>query len=701
MSDEEGTTVFDFNVGMSSAVAAGVDETYTHGPGAGAGVVSSPEEPSPTKIGTYEVLNTIARGGMGVVYRVKDPKLGREVALKMMRSGSWFTSEEQDRFLREAHLMAELAHPGIVPVHDMGIVDGVPYYTMDLVSGRFLDKYIRDEKLSLQAIVRLFVEICGIVHYAHMKGVVHRDLKPKNILVTPVGRPMIFDFGIARLTRVNLKKEMTTISGVIMGTPSYMAPEQALGRVKEIDTRSDVYALGVILYELMTGRKPFSSDETLTLLRAIVEDDPPRPSRYAVKLPVDLECIILKAIAKEKERRYATVDALAVDLKRFLGGRPVEAHADTAWYRMQKWIRRHEELALTAGAALLLLLFVAGWSFWHLYQAKQVAEGERVRADGEKNKAVAALDQLKNEQEAREKKAMAEALLTSAQRLSNLDDKLGILEQALALDPTHIQAHLRRGTLLHQSGRLGEALEAFEVVVRLDPNIPQAFFGIGMVKKSQERYPEALAAFDKAIDLDEDWIAVHITRAEMLQRLGRLDEALVSFDRVVVLNPKFSQAHYRRGQILQLQFRYQEAFNAFEAALAVDPTLAEAHQNKGRILLYWNRLEEALACTEQALACNSHLQQAHVNRLLILDCMRRWSDLETFAERSIALFPDMAEFYFFRGCAIQDRFGRRGFEEAVECYKTALSLKWSDKTLMTRCQENLARVRRILEQMEK
>ncbi len=275
------------------------DDTVNVPPGRGMG---------PKAFGEYELLEEIARGGMGVVYRARQIKADRIVALKMIRSGELADDEEIERFYMEARSAARLDHPGIVPVFDVGEFAGQHYFTMGYVDGPTLKAVVKDGPLPPRRAAEIARQIAEAVAYAHAQGVIHRDLKPSNVLIDADGQPRITDFGLAKQIEGNSN---LTASGQVMGTPSYMPPEQAAGRIDRIGPHSDVYAVGAILYEMLTGRPPFTGVSTLELLTAVMEKDPEAPHVINPRVDRDLETICLKCLQKDPARRYATCSALA------------------------------------------------------------------------------------------------------------------------------------------------------------------------------------------------------------------------------------------------------------------------------------------------------------------------------------------------------------------------------------------------------
>jgi tRNA A-37 threonylcarbamoyl transferase component Bud32 len=297
--------------------------------------------------GDYELLEEIAQGGMGVVWKARQSNLHRDVALKMIRAGTLATTAEVARFHREAEAAANLQHPNIVAIHEVGEHEGRHYFSMDLVEGRDLGAIVTQGPLAPQRAARYVNIIAETIHFAHQRGTLHRDLKPQNILIDAADQPRITDFGLAKTAT----DSQLTQSGIIMGSPSYMPPEQAAGRLGEIGPASDVYSLGAMLYELLTGRPPFRGDTAMATLRDVMETEPTALRKIRADVPPDLETICLKCLEKSSTARYPTARALAEDIDRFLKGEPILAQPAGTVREVLSWCRRHPG-ALAAVAAL-------------------------------------------------------------------------------------------------------------------------------------------------------------------------------------------------------------------------------------------------------------------------------------------------------------------------------------------------------------
>lgn len=324
----------------------------------------------------YRVEALLGHGGMGVVYRAWHLRLNRAVALKMLLAGPCARPEELERFQREAQAVAGLGHANIVQVYDVGDVDGRPYFTMELVKGGSLADQIRGIPQPAQQAAALVATLADAVHVAHQNGIVHRDLKPANILLTRDGTPKVTDFGLARRLEGD---GGLTLSGTPVGTPSYMAPEQARGNRQAIGPATDVYALGAILYELLTGRPPFRAESATATLQQVVADEPVPPSRLNPKVPRDLATICLKCVEKDPAKRYRSAAALADDLRRFERGEPIVARPLGRVGRLVRWARRRPAAAGLLAVTLAAAATVVGAGGWLI--GRQIVTARAVEAD--------------------------------------------------------------------------------------------------------------------------------------------------------------------------------------------------------------------------------------------------------------------------------------------------------------------------------
>ncbi|NQT15878.1 MAG: serine/threonine protein kinase, partial [Planctomycetes bacterium] len=349
----------------------------------------------------FEVLEELGRGGMGVVYKARQEGLNRLVALKMILAGGHADEESLRRFQAEAEAVAKLHHPNIVQIHEIGQHEGRPFFALEYVDGGTLHERLAGTPLLPRDAAELTEQLARAVDYAHQRGIVHRDLKPANVLLEQSGestaesqtqrgsssgvrrstiaarpspRPKITDFGLAKQTESDSGQ---TRSGAIVGTPSYMAPEQAAGHTKEVGPLADVYSLGAILYETLTGRPPFKASTVVETLQQVTSQDPVPPTRFQTAVPRDLETICLKCLEKDASKRYATAGELADDLRRFLEGVPITARPVSTTEHVWRWARRNKAIAASlAGIALLLLAttigsMIAAGSFSELAREKQ------------------------------------------------------------------------------------------------------------------------------------------------------------------------------------------------------------------------------------------------------------------------------------------------------------------------------------------
>jgi serine/threonine protein kinase len=314
----------------------------------------------------YEILEQLPPGGQALVYKAMQKATKRVVALKVLLQGPQISLPAQYRFEREVDLASSLQHPNIVTIYDSGIAKGQYYFAMQYIEGKPLDEYIQTEKLSLRQTMELFNHICSAVAYAHQRGMMHRDLKPGNILVDDEGQPHILDFGLAKLTddseQTSPEAIMTSIPGRVIGTLAFMSPEQASAQPDSVDVRTDVYSIGVILYKILTGDFPYDvTGMMLAILRTIQETEPIRPSKIVPRFHSEIEAILLKALSKDPSYRYQSAAHLAQDIDCWLKGLPVSARSDSSLYLLRKIITKHY---YASSVVALLLIIVLGFSYF-------------------------------------------------------------------------------------------------------------------------------------------------------------------------------------------------------------------------------------------------------------------------------------------------------------------------------------------------
>lgn len=434
------------------AAAAGASAPATAGPPPASAPAAPPAAVKGRRLGKYLLLAELGAGGMGTVYRALEPDLGRQVALKTLNGAAAAGSVFVERFYREARAAARLDHPGIVRVFEVGNADGVDFFTMELVEGENLLARVRRAAPPLQERVRWIRDAALAVHHAHERGLIHRDLKPQNLMIDRSAAVKVADFGLARDTTVT---QGLTVSGQILGTPHYMAPEQAQGQQDRIDARTDVYSLGATLYEVVCGTTPVDAPDVYGVLDKVVRGSIVPLRERAVTIPRDLETICMKALDLDPARRYPTARELADDLDRFLNFEAIHARPQTALEKLRRQIRRNgRKLAAGAAGALVLVAF-AGALTW-----RQQGINDR-----------------------REAQALCTQAASSKWVLANggIPAQIRLLSAALKLDPASSEAHYRLGVVQEGIGDVHGAIAAYSRAIQCNPASTQARFRLALL----------------------------------------------------------------------------------------------------------------------------------------------------------------------------------------------------------------------------
>jgi serine/threonine-protein kinase len=678
---------------------------------------STPDSPAPVTPptfptqgrGRYTLMRLHAQGAIGQVWLAHDPDLGRDVALKELRTERQGHPQARARFLEEACITGQLQHPGIVPVHELArSQDGQPFYTMRMVGGRTLAEAIKEYHqkrqtrqagpLELRALLGDFVAVCNAVAYAHSRGVLHRDLKPSNVVLGDFGEVVVLDWGLAKLlseqrgvsppvaeadTWVSVSLDGShdeTVQGQVLGTPAYMAPEQAEGWLDQLGPATDVYGLGAILYEVLTGQPPFSGGPMHEVLRRVAREEPPRPRQHVPETPAALEAVCLKALARKPAQRYATARELATEVEQWLADEPVRAWREPWRLRVGRWVRRHQSLVAALAASLFVVVLLGGAGIAWLGR-----EQERQRALAETAlQRVATLQGERNWSEARFTLDQAEARLGGGgsaelrRRMRQVRDDLELVARldsvrlqrgnVVASQFDHAGADTRFAAVFTEAG-LGAVGDDEETVARrvADSAVREALVAAldDWANSTQDRARRAWVLGVARRADPHPWRdrlrdpAVWENRAALARLAGQVPAEALTANLATAVGNQLRQApeglpllrsaqerwpgdfwlNHCLGGVLATQGKAQQAEGFFRAALAVRPDNAIVHANLGVVLGMQSRPAEAEKQYRRALDIEPGYTNLYTNLGRVLGAQGKWAQAEKMFRLAVQVAP--------------------------------------------------------------
>ena len=645
-----------------------------------------PSEPTIARMlkdfGDYELLEEIGRGGQGVVYRARQKSLNRIVALKVIGLAHWATEVHVRRFRLEAEAAARLNHPCIVPIYEVGERDGACYFSMGLVDGGQLDAVAQGEPMPIRHAAKLIAKLARTVHYAHEHGILHRDIKPGNILLDVTGEPHLTDFGLARLVET---ESTVTRTLEVLGTPSYMAPEQAVGNNERVSSATDIYGLGAVLYQLLTGHPPFAGGTTFETVRLVLDTEPRQPRLWNRKIDRDLATICLKCLDKDPQRRYSSALALAEDLERWLKHEPIHARRTGIFTRGRKWVRRNPSSALLVASLVALAVAIGALAlalpfYWHRNLTTSLPL--------EKSIAVLPFENLsKDEENAFFAGGVQDEILTNLAKIADLkvisrssvmQYKSGVprnlkdIAQQLGVTNVLEGSVRRAGSQVRVSVQLIDARTDTHVwAEHYDRDIADIFaIQSEIAQQIAEQLQAKLSAAEKAAIAERpttDLVAyAYYTKAQEIDVWSNWEgweksanQKVELLEKAVQRDPNFALAYCVLAKT-QLYLghdpkHFELGKKAAEAALRVRPDLGEAHLELARYYFYaaiftdrngYDRARDELTIARRKLPNNSEalLIAAKIDR-----CQNRWDSAVANLRKATELDPRDVEAGYWRG----------------------------------------------------
>ena len=617
------------------------------------------------ELGDYELLEEVGRGGQGVVFRARQKSLNRIVALKVISLGQWASEAHLKRFRREAEAAASLDHPSIVPIYEVGERDGSYYFSMQFIEGGQLDEVVERTPMSIRQAAELIAKVARTVRYAHEHGILHRDIKPGNILLDQRGEPHLTDFGLARLVE---SESTVTRTKEVLGTPSYMAPEQAAGKNMELTAPTDIYGLGAVLYQLLTAHPPFAGGTTYETIKLLLDSEPRPPRSLNRKIDRELSTICLKCLEKDPQRRYSSALALAEDLEHWLKHEPIRAHRTGIFTRGSKWVQRNPAIAALI-VSLVALAAAMGWNIW---------KSEAMSRPLEKSIAVLPLENLSTEPEnAFLADGLQDEILTDLARVAELkvisrssvmQYKSGVTRDLREIGHQLGVANVLEGSVQRVGNRvrinaqlIDTRSDRHEWAQTFDRDVTDVFAVEDEIAETiadqlkARLSPAEKRAIERPATTDLTAFDPY-TRAQNLlltsfssTAKAKLDRAADLLDQAVTRDPSFFRAYcqlaYAHDQLYFLGFdhtaaRLALAEAAIERAFRLRPDAAETHIARAGNL-YWGHLDYNGSLDELKIARRTLPNDPQISYLtgVIQRRQGRWEESALNLERSIEFDP--------------------------------------------------------------
>ncbi|MEK7865653.1 MAG: tetratricopeptide repeat protein [Planctomycetota bacterium] len=569
--------------------------------------------------GKFEIQGELGRGAMGTVYRALEPVLHRVVALKVLHGSHAASSAAVQRFQKEAMTAAKLNHPGIVRIHEVGVVGNNHYMAMDLVEGKSLSQLIGEKALPLDGYLRLLKRVAEAVDYAHRRGVIHRDLKPSNVLVDAQGNPYVSDFGLAREVASSTR---LTLSGTTLGTPPYMPPEQALGETNRVDQRSDVYSLGAVLYEILTGSPPFTGGTPFDIIVRVISEAPEPPRKRFPEIPKPVETICLKAIEKDPAHRYQTAAALALDVERVLRGEAIQAKPVSILTRSARAVMRNRLVSVVSAVGVVALLAVGAWA---IHKRAEIArEGEVVEKERRQREDEA--ERVRAEQQRRKAaRKKADQLLAQAAAMRG-ETALEIATKAVEADPGYTEAYLARARILETLSRFDLLIADLSKAIELNPICVPAYLRRAWAYDDYLYDKEKAAAdYFKVVELCPDNDIGYLARAKFNIVAKNYGEAEVDCNKAIQLNPNNAMAYATRAFSRWLSDQPKKALDDYKTALKMDPEAVRAYLTQTLLSLSGRKPSTALLEMTRGIQADpeSHMAKI-VNQAFVSALEEQW-----------------------------------------------------------------------------